>query len=423
MVLNNKIIVTSLAVALLSLSGCGDRAKPAIEGHVYYSDGVLMGITTDPALQANDRYNVSNREGNVIGSITPDHDVYDNTNTQVGDLPCAGTTDDAYDENGFLVGSCNLGISSTEVNRGLSAYEIAVKNGFVGTEAEWLASLEGADGKNGAKGDTGAKGADGADGKDGANGKDGKDGVNGANGKNSLTSTTTLPVSSDHPNGASEIKTGLDTNNNGVLDASEVTNTTIVENGANGQDGAKGDQGNQGTKGDTGELPKQPEYLCPAGDTDPQCGINQEDYKVSKFIFSIKGPLTNFYNDGGLATQGVVSGETQTINWSVERANGNVLPAYSIANKWIKGKFTSNEAPYPAHDDANEQKFRLISRANVLVIESDNGDNATIQIDESGEVTVVNSGLTIEHDKFTKEICFTAEKKSCVSYLVFWEPK
>lgn len=29
---------------------------------------------------------------------------------------------------------------------GLSAYEIAVKNGFVGTEAQWLASLVGADG-------------------------------------------------------------------------------------------------------------------------------------------------------------------------------------------------------------------------------------------------------------------------------------
>lgn len=31
----------------------------------------------------------------------------------------------------------------------ISAYEIAVKNGFVGTEAEWLASLHGADGKDG----------------------------------------------------------------------------------------------------------------------------------------------------------------------------------------------------------------------------------------------------------------------------------
>ena len=32
--------------------------------------------------------------------------------------------------------------------RGASAYEIAVKNGFTGTEAEWVRSLQGANGKN-----------------------------------------------------------------------------------------------------------------------------------------------------------------------------------------------------------------------------------------------------------------------------------
>ena len=32
----------------------------------------------------------------------------------------------------------------------LSAYDIAVKNGFVGTEAEWLASLKGLNGDDGA---------------------------------------------------------------------------------------------------------------------------------------------------------------------------------------------------------------------------------------------------------------------------------
>ena len=41
---------------------------------------------------------------------------------------------------------------------GYSAYEIAVQEGFVGTEAEWLASL---------KGDTGNTGPAGADGDDG----------------------------------------------------------------------------------------------------------------------------------------------------------------------------------------------------------------------------------------------------------------
>lgn len=56
---------------------------------------------------------------------------------------------------------------------GLSAYEIAREQGFGGTVAQWLESLQGKDGKNG---------ADGKDGADGANGKDGIDGQNGADG-------------------------------------------------------------------------------------------------------------------------------------------------------------------------------------------------------------------------------------------------
>jgi len=41
---------------------------------------------------------------------------------------------------------------------GLSAYEIAVVNGFVGTETEWLESLRGADGQQGIQGERGERG-------------------------------------------------------------------------------------------------------------------------------------------------------------------------------------------------------------------------------------------------------------------------
>ena len=46
-----------------------------------------------------------------------------------------------------------------KINAGKSAYAIAVDNGFVGTESQWLASLQGEDG---------VIGADGSDGEDGA---------------------------------------------------------------------------------------------------------------------------------------------------------------------------------------------------------------------------------------------------------------
>ena len=47
---------------------------------------------------------------------------------------------------------------------GKSAYQIAVDNGFVGSQSEWLASLKGATGASGAPGKDGASGSPGADG-------------------------------------------------------------------------------------------------------------------------------------------------------------------------------------------------------------------------------------------------------------------
>ena len=59
---------------------------------------------------------------------------------------------------------------------GESAYEIAVRNGFKGTEEEWLKSLKG---QTGEKGDTGAEGAKGDKGEDGDKGEKGEQGVPG----------------------------------------------------------------------------------------------------------------------------------------------------------------------------------------------------------------------------------------------------
>ena len=56
---------------------------------------------------------------------------------------------------------------------GLSAYQIAVENGFKGTIKAWLKSLKG---EQGQPGKDGKNGLPGKDGKDGLSGKDGKDG-------------------------------------------------------------------------------------------------------------------------------------------------------------------------------------------------------------------------------------------------------
>lgn len=56
---------------------------------------------------------------------------------------------------------------------GLSAYELAVQAGFVGSVEDWLASLVGPEGPEGPPGQDGAPGVDGKDGAPGADGADG----------------------------------------------------------------------------------------------------------------------------------------------------------------------------------------------------------------------------------------------------------
>lgn len=60
---------------------------------------------------------------------------------------------------------------------GKSAYEVAVDNGFEGTEEEWLDSLVGPQGPQGERGPKGDKGEQGAPGEPGTDGADGADGV------------------------------------------------------------------------------------------------------------------------------------------------------------------------------------------------------------------------------------------------------
>lgn len=111
---------------------------------------------------------------------------------------------------------------------GKSVFEIAVENGFVGTEAEWLESLKGKDGTDGQPGKNGADGTNGQDGKDGIDGKsayeiaiangffgtesewleslkgsDGKDGTDGQPGKDGVDGKDGVtPDMSDYPNKA-----------------------------------------------------------------------------------------------------------------------------------------------------------------------------------------------------------------------------
>lgn len=77
--------------------------------------------------------------------------------------------------------------NGTRCLNGKSAYDIAVLNGFEGTESEWLESLKGQDGKDG---------IDGKDGEDGEQGIPGIPGLDGKDGKHAYVFTTTGTSSS-----------------------------------------------------------------------------------------------------------------------------------------------------------------------------------------------------------------------------------
>lgn len=67
-------------------------------------------------------------------------------------------------------------------NDGKSAYEVAVDNGFQGTEAEWLASLVGSQGPQGIQGPAGEAGVQGPQGPKGDTGLQGEQGIQGPKG-------------------------------------------------------------------------------------------------------------------------------------------------------------------------------------------------------------------------------------------------
>jgi len=87
---------------------------------------------------------------------------------------------------------------------------------------------------NGANGAVGAQGPIGLTGPAGVAGPQGVAGANGTNGLNALVKTTVEPAGANCAAGGTKVETGLDANNNGVLDLAEINaaQTTYVCNGS-----------------------------------------------------------------------------------------------------------------------------------------------------------------------------------------------
>ena len=133
---------------------------------------------------------------------------------------------------------------------GSSAYEIALGNGFVGTEQEWLDSLVGAEGPQGPIGPEGPQGAAST-----VAGPVGNTGPAGPQGADSTVPGPTGPQGTTGPQGVKG-----DTGNTGLTGPQGVPGTA----------GAQGIQGIQGPQGDTGPQGATGADSTVAGPTGPQ---------------------------------------------------------------------------------------------------------------------------------------------------------
>jgi hypothetical protein len=75
------------------------------------------------------------------------------------------------------------------------------------------------------------------------NGAAGTNGTNGTNGLAALVSVTTEPASTNCASGGKKVSVGLDSNGNGMLGNSEITSSDYICNGANAADGLNGTNG------------------------------------------------------------------------------------------------------------------------------------------------------------------------------------
>lgn len=143
----------------------------------------------------------------------------------------------------------NTVVSGPQGKDGLSAYEVAVKNGYIGTEEEWLINLKGEKGDQGQQGIQGEKGEQGEQGIQGIQGVPGKD----------FSIYKTYPSIAEMEADKDNVEEG-----NFVMIASnveDIDNSKLYVKGENdfvyltdlsGATGMKGEQGPQGIQGEQG---------------------------------------------------------------------------------------------------------------------------------------------------------------------------
>lgn len=245
---------------------------------------------------------------------------------------------------------------------GKSAYQVAVDNGFSGTEEEWLASLvgpqgpqgiqgpqgatgpqgpQGAQGPKGDTGDTGPQGPTGATGATGATGPEGPQGPTGptgATGADGFSPTATVTKSGTVATITITDKNGTTTAtvNEGVTDYSDLTNkpTKLSDftddlgsspTHTHSQYAESSNLATVATSGDYGDLSNTPNLLTKVSATGGDGVVN----------------ITNQYSDGSFVGSSVeISGYVEGVTYSnraLKLQRKNIVPDITV--------FTADSSP------------------------------------------------------------------------------
>lgn len=139
-------------------------------------------------------------------------------------------------------------------DNGASAYEVALENGFKGTEKEWLESLVGAQGKDGAQGPKGEQGIQGPQGIPGEQGPKGETGPQGPQGEKGLDGSISFEELTDEQKELLRGPQGIQGPKGDKGDPGEKgADGQPGKDGAQGPAGPQGEQGVQGIQGIPGE--------------------------------------------------------------------------------------------------------------------------------------------------------------------------
>ena len=200
------------------------------------------------------------------------------------------------------------GAQGSAGQNGLSAYEIWLSQGNTGTQQDFLTSIIGLQGIQGVAG------------------------TNGTNGKNTLAKTTTEIVGVNCTTGGIKIEYGLDANNNGTLDLSEInaTLTKYVCNGAVGAQGVQGTVGAQGIQGVAGTngrntlvktTTESAGVNCTTGGIKIEYGLDANNNNVLD-VSEINATLTKYVCNGTVGATGLQGLPGSQNAWSLTGSSG-----------------------------------------------------------------------------------------------------